>query len=287
MVRDLQAPRTMVLGDLTQLQNAILNLALNARDAMPHGGTMHFATENVELDTASFPDDPLKPDPGEHLKISVTDTGIGMDAETQQRIFDPFFTTKVLGAGTGMGLAAVYGSVKAHHGTIHVDSTPGSGSTFTVYLPMAPEGSSEPTPEPKPVRPQVAVGSPHILLVDDDALVRRMAKGLLTQLGYRVTACGDGREAVAVYERQWQQIDAVLLDMIMPHLSGRETFERLLAVNPHCVALVSSGYSLDSEARAILDAGAKGFLPKPYRLSELAEQLSKVLSTSSPGSPEA
>ncbi|MFH0910085.1 MAG: response regulator [Planctomycetota bacterium] len=264
-----------VLGDPTQLQNAFLNIALNARDAEPEGGEIHFATDVVTLDDAYCRDRPYEILPGEYIRISVTDSGVGMDAETQKHIFEPSFTTKKLGEGIGMGLAAVYGTVKNHRGAVSVYSEPGRGTTFTVFLPLV-EAKERPAGTDSKVIP--ARKAARILVADDEETVRNVAVEMLQKLGYEVAACPDGAKALERYRAAWQEIDLVILDMVMPNLSGRDTFRAMRKINPRVKVLLSSGYSVNGEAQEILNQGALGFLQKPFTTIELSQKVADVLS---------
>ncbi len=275
LILSLKADSSVVLGDPTQLQNAILNIALNARDAMPNGGDIVFVTQTVELDSAFCSSQRYEVDPGTYIELSISDTGCGMDQETQQHIFEPFFTTKAVGKGTGMGLASVYGTVTNHHGTISVHSKPGQGTVVTVYLPQSAgvthhEGADSPCKVP-------VKGDARILLVDDEAVVRRSTNRMLQSLGYTVIEAADGRRAVDIYRESWKEIDVVILDMIMPEMNGKETYAALSKINPDVCVILSSGYSIDGEAQEVLDKGAKTFIGKPYGKAELSRILSTVL----------
>ncbi|MHC4718217.1 MAG: hybrid sensor histidine kinase/response regulator, partial [Planctomycetota bacterium] len=228
LAEDLQASPSCVMGDPSHLQNAILNLAVNARDAMPEGGRLQFATRNVVLDEEYCRLRAGQLYPGPHVEISVSDTGVGMDAELQERIFEPFFTTKSAGKGTGLGLATVYGCVRAHGGIIDVYSEVGKGSTFKVLLPLAEVEAEAAASEGEPIK-----GAGHILLVDDEDLVRNFAAKALRGLGYTVTTAADGVDALDLYRRRHGEFDAVILDLIMPRLSGQDTFRLMKEIDPH------------------------------------------------------
>ena len=264
----------VIIGDPSQMQNAILNLALNSRDAMPSGGEIVFSTAVVDLDEHFCASRKNEVRPGRYIKIEVTDTGIGMDEEALRRIFEPFYTTKEPGRGTGLGLAAVYGTVKNHEGTIQVYSEPGRGTTFRIFLPLAREDA----PRDHGFEPEVvAHGEGRVLLVDDDPAVCDAAKRLIESLGYEVRSFDNGAEAAEYYARAWKDVDLVLLDMIMPGMDGRETFLALYKINPNVKALLASGFSLNGEAQRILDDGVRDFIQKPYRRSELSRKLAAVL----------
>jgi len=270
----LDANPPMTEGDPTQLQNALLNIALNARDAMPEGGELQVATEVVDLDEAYCRTNPFDIRPGRFIQIAVTDTGMGMDAETQKHIFEPFFTTKEAGKGTGMGLAAVYGTVKLHGGAVNVYSEVGHGTTMRLYLPLLETAVET---EERERASDVVRGHGHILIVDDEERVRDMAKSVLQHLGYQVTTCKDGAEGVGYYREAWKTVDLVILDMVMPELGGRDAYVAMRQINPSVRAILASGYSLNGEAQAIMDQGIQGFVQKPFRLSELSRTIAQVL----------
>jgi PAS domain S-box-containing protein len=268
------APSAAITGDPAQLENALLNLAINARDAMPAGGEMTFATRIVELDESFCSEYSFEIRPGPYLQIRVVDTGTGMSTEVKRRIFEPFFTTKEPGKGTGMGLASVYGTVKNHKGAIDVQSTPGAGTEFVLYFPVS--GANEPhradggnlqTPERLSAR---------VLLIDDEILVLGATRKMLEQLGCDVETANTGAEAIAVCETSHDAFDAIILDLIMPGMNGKETFRRLRKINPRAAVIVASGYSLEGEVQELLDEGAQAFLKKPFDAEELAAALAKV-----------
>lgn len=270
----------LVLGDPYELQNALMNLAINARDAMPEGGELTFATAIRELDEATCKRLPYDVFPGRFLQVSVTDTGVGMDREVQQRIFEPFFTTKELGKGTGLGLASVYGTVKNHRGAILVYSEPGRGTCFKLFLPCAElqDGELRPTGEARTeIQPLgIVAGSKHVLVIEDEELVGQMLLIQLQQLGFRATLMQDGLAAVEHFRKTWEETDLVILDLVMPHLSGYETFTALKAISPTVPVILSSGFSVEGEAQRIMDAGAAAFLQKPYQVGELTRTLGRV-----------
>jgi PAS domain S-box-containing protein len=264
---------SIALGDPTQLQNVFLNLALNARDAMPKGGKLIFETDIAELDDDFCQNHPYQIPHGRYLKVSVTDAGAGMSQETQRRIFEPFFTTKEQGKGTGMGLASVYGTVRNHQGAITVYSELGHGTTFNVYLPLS---ESEELPE-EPIQRTPAKGTARVLMVDDEEMVRNVGAAMLRALGYEVMTCQDGEEAVECYRNSWKHIDLVILDMIMPRMNGREAFMAMREINPDIRAILSSGYSINGEAQGILDEGVLAFIGKPFDRAKLSDTVAKVL----------
>jgi two-component system cell cycle sensor histidine kinase/response regulator CckA len=257
--------------DRGQMEQVFMNLFVNAWQAMPGGGEIFLETENLLLDDVRALSYSVSP--GKYVKISVTDTGTGMDEKTRERIFDPFFTTKGMGRGTGLGLATVYGIVKGHKGAINVYSEPGHGTTFNIYLPA----SGKAVIEDKKATETLAMGTETILLVDDEKMVLDVSRKMLEILGYKVYAVGSGQEAVAVYMEKKQEIDLVLLDMIMPGISGGQTFDRIREINPEIKVLLSSGYSINGEAKGIMDRGCEGFIQKPFQLEKLSRKIREVL----------
>ena len=260
----LGAHNALVTGDQTFLQNALLNLGINARDAMPEGGVITFATANVELDTPTCMSYVFNVPPGQYLEIAVSDTGMGMTREVVERIFEPFFTTKGVGKGTGLGLAAVYTTVKEHHGSIDVCSEIGVGTVFRLYLPLSVGEKTV-----SPVSAEIARGGGGILLVDDEPLLRNVGCELLQNSGYRVFLAEDGEQALEVYAREKEQISLVILDMVMPNMGGKETLERLMEGYPGVRVLISSGFHQGGAVETLMNLGAKGFLQKPYSGAEL------------------
>jgi two-component system cell cycle sensor histidine kinase/response regulator CckA len=257
--------------DRGQMEQVFMNLFVNAWQAMPGGGEIYLETEDVLLDDAQAISCSVRP--GRYVKISVTDTGTGMDEKTTERIFDPFFTTKGMGRGTGLGLATVYGIIKGHKGAINVYSEPGHGTTFNIYLPA----SEREVVGEKTATGTIARGTEAILLVDDEKMVLEVSREMLEFLGYRVHAAGSGQEALAVYMEKLKEIDLVILDMIMPGISGGETFDRLREINPDVRVLLSSGYSIEGQAKHILDRGCNGFIQKPFQLENLSRKVREIL----------
>jgi two-component system, cell cycle sensor histidine kinase and response regulator CckA len=262
-----------IAGDSSQLQNALLNMALNSRDAMPRGGDLVFTTNRVTLDNQALKTLGLDAEPGAYVKVSIRDTGIGMDEATKQHLFEPFFTTKGVGKGTGMGLASVYGTVKNHHGAITVESELGTGTTISMYFPhvLSETGGFEGT----------NVGAEktghRILIVDDESGVTRSLSMLLNTQGYETTTCSGGFDALDEFKKSWRNIDMVLLDMIMPDMGGAETFHALKAIDPDVKVVLISGYSATDETDRVMEAGASGFLQKPVAAKDLWQTVSDTL----------
>lgn len=273
---ELGAARAHTIGDHSQLQSAILNLALNARDAMPNGGTLLFTSENTELDGSFQCEHGFPVVPGPYVKLSIADTGTGMSPEVQRRMFEPFFTTKAKGKGTGLGLAAVYGTVKNHRGAIRIHSKPNMGSKLELFLPVGAETLD--SQHPREAGVSSVARSANIMVVEDEPQLRDVARRMLESLGYAVTTFESGDQAVRYFETEHANVDLVILDMVMPVMSGRETFRLLREIAPNVKALLASGYSLDGDAQAILDDGVLGFIQKPYGREALGEFLRKALS---------
>ena len=253
---DRAARRCFVLGDATQLQSAFLNLGVNARDAMPEGGTLTFATAEVSLDEEICRSHGDDVEPGDYLEISVADTGKGMDKETLSRAFEPFFTTKAPGQGTGLGLATVYGTARDHGGFINVFSEVGRGTVFKLYLPLIDEPCE--TSEDETDR-EVVQGSGTVLIVDDEPVIRSMAGAMLGGLGYETLVAEDGKQAIEIFVERHDEIDLVLLDMVMPHMNGRDAFREMRTIDPNVKAVISSGFSFGVEAEELLAEGVLGF----------------------------
>jgi PAS domain S-box-containing protein len=262
-----------VKADPSQIEQVLLNLVVNARDAMPDGGVLTFETRNVELDAAYAAEHPGTRS-GPHAMVAVTDTGIGMDDVTRQRIFEPFFTTKPMGKGTGLGLSMVYGIVKQSGGSIRVVSAPGRGSTFRVYLPRVGE---QPPARPLPVPPQQARGHETVLVVEDEPALRGLTRRVLQGAGYVVLEAGNGADALRVLEQHPDAVHLVFTDVVMPGMNGRELAARLALTRPDMRVLYTSGYTEDAILRhGVLDDPSR-FLSKPYTPAELRRRIREAL----------
>ncbi|MEJ2040462.1 MAG: PAS domain S-box protein, partial [Desulfosarcinaceae bacterium] len=264
-------PSPVVLADRRQIEQAMLNLYVNAWQAMPEGGELYLETSVVKLNEAYCK--PYDVEPGSYAKISVTDTGVGMDRETCKRIFDPFFSTKGMGRGTGLGLASVYGILKNHAGLITVYSEVGKGTTFNIYLPH----SRVKAEKRKDRRDNLFMGTETILLVDDEKMIIEVARAMLEKLGYRVICALGGRQAVDIVSKNAEDIDLVILDMIMPDLSGEMVFGAIGKTMSAVPVILSSGYSLNGEAERIIRKGCAGFIQKPFDLAELSRKVREIL----------
>ena len=270
---DLSSDLPDVNADPSQIEQVLLNLAVNACDAMPENGKLTLKTEEVTLDE-EYCRLYVEATPGEHVLLSISDTGHGMDKETAEHIFEPFFTTKEMGRGTGLGLAMVYGIVKQHNGHITVYSEVGKGATFRVYLPAIPV-HVEPEVEDSGIMP--AFGIETVLLVDDEEFVRELGARILTKYGYTVLKVENGREGLDLFKKERSQISLVILDLIMPEMGGTECLKELLKIDPQVKVLVASGYSADASVKETIQMGAKGFVTKPFRVRELLRDVRKVL----------
>jgi len=258
--------------DRGQFEQVLLNLFLNASEAMPEGGTLSLRTRNAMLDKEST--DAHRVPAGRFVHISIADTGVGMNDETLRRIFEPFFTTKGMGRGTGLGLASAYGIIKNHRGIIKVSSKLDAGTTFDIYLPASERAiTTEPASSPE----LVLKGKETVLLVDDEPKVLDICERFLKTLGYSVLAAKSGFEALKTYERNRSNIDIVVIDMIMPGMNGRELFDQLRAIEPSLRTLVSTGYSVEGEVSDLMIRGCKGYIQKPFSIRVLANEIRRIL----------
>jgi two-component system, cell cycle sensor histidine kinase and response regulator CckA len=261
-----------IMGDAGQIQQVVMNLCVNARDAMKGGGRLFIATETAVVRKS----DPLVPNdvkPGPYVKVIVSDSGCGMGKTLLSRIFDPFFTTKAPGQGSGLGLSVVYGIVRGHEGFVTVNSQPDQGSTFNTFLPV----SGMPEIQEKFLTETLRGHNELIFVIDDEKDIRSFISEVLQSHGYRVLLAANGDQAVSVYEKQSQDIALVILDMVMPGMGGLEVFLKMKEINPHIRALLSTGYSQDGRAGEILNKGVKGFIQKPYDFNQLLAKLRQIL----------
>jgi CheY-like chemotaxis protein len=237
-------------------------------------GEIYLETENVSLDTSFVKYYGIIP--GRYVKISVADTGIGMDEATRNRVFDPFFTTKEMDRGTGLGLASAYGIIKNHDGMINVYSEKGKGATFNIYLPATDAEDIAQRTESERLS-EILKGTETVLLIDDEELIIEVGRELLEELGYTVFLARSGKEAIETYKKNKDEIDMVLLDMIMPEMDGGETYNRLKEINSDIKVLLSSGYSINGQAKTILPKGWNGFIQKPFDMKKLSQKLREIL----------
>jgi two-component system, cell cycle sensor histidine kinase and response regulator CckA len=260
--------------DRGQIEQALLNLYVNAWQAMPEGGDLYLETKNVRLDQNYKK--PFAVKPGIYVRISITDTGVGIAKEIQEKIFEPFFTTKEMGRGTGLGLASVYGIVKNHGGIINVYSEEGHGTTFHLYFPA----SHKEIIEEKGLSGEILKGNETILLVDDENTIVEVVGKALQMVGYQVLVAKKGEEAIEIYQKNNGRVALIILDMIMPGMGGQKVYDRLKEINPKVKVILASGYSIDSEASHIMDKGCNGFIQKPFGIKELSEKIREVLDLS-------
>ena len=260
-----------VEADQGQIEHMLLNLYRNAWEAMPGGGELFLEVENVRLDHDFV--QPYNLEPGDYVKISIKDTGMGIDKTSQEKIFDPFFTTKETVRGTGLGLASAYGIIKNHRGIIKVQSEKGEGTTFSIYLPAMDGATKQDTKVLTEHTPDKAT----ILLVDDEEMIIEVGKEMLEKMGYKVLTTRNGTEAVEIFEENKDTIELVILDLIMPDMGGGEAYDRMREINPDVKALLSSGYSMNGEASAILARGCDGFIQKPFTMNDLSSKIRVIL----------
>ncbi len=260
-----------VEADHGQVEQALLNLYVNAWQAMPGGGDMYIQTENVIL--TDFYVKPYDTVPGKYVKVSVSDTGEGMDKIIIQRIFDPFFTTRDSGKGTGLGLASVYGIIKNHGGIINVYSEPDEGTIFNIFIPASDQGAVK----GKKLLEDILKGNETLLLVDDEERIVSVGIQMLEKLGYTLLVARSGKEALEIYRKEQDRIDLIVLDMVMPEMGGGECHDRLKQINPDIKILLSSGYSVRSQAKEIMEKGCDGFIQKPFSIIALSHKLRDIL----------
>jgi PAS domain S-box-containing protein len=266
-----QSAPIVVDADRRQIEQVLLNMFVNAWQAMPDGGELYLETSIAHLDEAACSPHQVKP--GGYVKIAVTDTGTGMDETTRQQIFDPFFTTKEKGHGVGLGLASSYGIIKNHGGIITVSSELGHGSTFNILLPV-----SEKIPHKEiSFQEKLAKGSETVLLVDDEVKIIEVAKPMLELMGYHVISVQSGEHAVDVFRLKADEIDLVILDLIMPGMDGGKVFDRIRDIKPAARVILSSGYAISGPAAEIMQRGCNGFIQKPYAISKLSQIVRKIL----------
>ena len=260
-----------VKADESQIEQVLINLFINAADAMSGGGDLFLQTANVTHN--EMKGSPYTPKHGKYIMIKVKDNGTGMDQETVKRIFQPFFTTKDMGLGSGLGLASTYGIVKGHGGYIDVESEKGHGSVFSIFIPAEEESVQK----DRIVSETIEEGDETILLVDDEDIIIDVGSQLLEKLGYTVFDARGGIEAIQIYQENKDNIDMIILDMIMPDMGGSDVYDKIKAIDPNVKVLLSSGYSIDGQATEILKRGCNGFIQKPFNLKRLSRKIREVL----------
>jgi PAS domain S-box-containing protein len=264
-----------VRADPAQIEQAVINLVVNARDAMPQGGRLLISTDNVDLDEETIQRNHLEAKPGPHVRLVVSDTGVGMDADTLARIYEPFFTTKPRGRGTGLGLSTVYGIVKQSGGCLYVDSSPGKGTTFTLYFARVDDVLVSEEEATNPMAP--VAGSETILVAEDEPGVRTLVSHTLRQQGYTVVEASHGIEALSICERHPETIHLLVTDVVMPQINGRELADRLVAKWPELRVLYMSGYTDEAVLRRGLCDTTNNFLHKPFTTGTLANRVRQIL----------
>ncbi|ADK86042.1 PAS/PAC sensor hybrid histidine kinase [Desulfarculus baarsii DSM 2075] len=265
----------LVLANNNQIEQLLLNLANNARDAMPEGGRLIFETESAMLDD-EFCQHHVGLEPGAYVLLKVSDTGHGMDAKTLSRMYDPFFSTKEVGRGTGLGMSTVYGIVKGHRGHISCYSEPGRGTIFRVYLPVSPAGQEGASGE-LPTQINGPGGTETILLVDDEPALREIGAKMLARRGYHVTRAASGEEALEIFDADPSAIDLVILDVSMPGMGGHACLRKLREADPQVKVIIASGYSRETQLKEIAAVGASGYVAKPFRAYDLLTLVRQVL----------
>ena len=258
-------------SDIGQIEQVLLNLYINSVDAMPDGGDLFLKTTNITDKEMTCK--PYDPKPGNYILLTVRDTGAGMDQETKERIFEPFYTTKGLTNGTGLGLSSAYGTIKAHGGYIDVESEKGCGTTFSIYLPATKKKIEKERELPE----NIEMGNETVLLVDDENMVVEGCREMLTKMGYNVLIARNGKHAIEIYKENRDKIDIAIIDMIMPGLSGDETYDRLKEINADINVLLSSGHNINGQPGEIIERGCKGFIQKPFNIEALSIKLREVL----------
>ncbi|MBC8206245.1 MAG: response regulator [Kiritimatiellales bacterium] len=274
----LTAPHSHIVGDPAQLQASFLNIGINASHAMPKGGTLLITTRNIELDAAACKASPFDLYPGSYLEVEFRDCGSGIDPTVLPHIFEPFYTTKAQGKGTGLGLAAAFGTVQQHHGAIFAHSQAGVGTEFYIQLPLALDHKDLPALPPD----EMVRGDGRILFVDDESSIQTAAKLILEQLGYQITVAGNGREAVELFSANPTAYDLVVLDMVMPEMNGHDCFIAIRKINKEMRILLCSGFARGGDMEQMIEMGLNGYLQKPYRYAELSQEIARILQSEPP-----
>jgi len=284
ITHDFRAENPYFMGDPVQIQNALVNIAINARDAMEHGGRLVFSTENRFLNGPLSLPARQKNAVGEYLVISIADSGCGMDEKTQRRLFEPFFTTKPLGKGTGLGLTNVARVMKNHNGFVDVASAPGKGSTFKFYLPVTVAGKTAPQSDTDsgPVALAPVYINARVLVIDNDAAICEILKYVLQNAGCQVTTNTNPLKAIEAYRKHADDFDLVLIDMLMPECNGLECFRRLKELHPSIKALLVSGLNELVDEKRLMGMGVAGSITKPFNIRSLIQTVAKTAGKSLP-----
>ncbi|MFS1523403.1 response regulator [Microbulbifer sp. 2304DJ12-6] len=273
--QQLEASCPCIIGDPAQLKSALLNIGINAKDAMPNGGTLRFTSANSSMKKVSTIAD-FEVQPGRYLVIEISDSGTGMPPEVCRRIFEPFFTTKESGRGAGLGLAAVHGTIHLHKGAIQCHSHEGEGSCFKLFLPIAEAGTCK---QSKPPAAPLKERKLRIMVVDDEAIVRSYSKAIFEMHGHRVETFATAEQAITYYRRYCDNVDLVLLDMIMPGMDGQELFAFLKRINPNIKAILSTGYSVDSKVQEVIAEGVLDCIQKPFTYDRLSKKIEEMIAS--------
>ncbi len=276
--RELMARKPIVCGDPAQFQTAIMNIALNARDAMAEGGDLLLRTEDIQIDENFSKQKAYSISPGPYIKITVSDSGTGMDEKTLSKIFEPFFTTKEQGKGTGLGLASVYGAIKSHNGYIEAQSELGKGSVFSIYLPVVDEKEQVIR---KKSDPRLLAGKGSILVVDDEIFLSHALKEMLSWIGYTAITFNNGSDAIDYYRNHANSVDLIILDLMMPGMGGRECVKLFKEINSQVKIIISSGYALEEERQRLFREGVIDILQKPFMSTQLSQVIHNALGISS------
>ncbi len=276
--RELNAKLFLVLGDSTLIQNAVINIVLNARDAMINGGSISLQTHNILIKDGDTKSWALNVKPGDYLSLKITDEGPGIKDEHLSKIFQPFFTTKEKGKGTGLGLSSVYNTMKLHNGSVNVKSKAGEGTEFQLLFPLSIEGKST---EGVDTSADMELGSGNLLIVDDEKELCEILSEMLSDYGYKINTAMDGVQALEYYRKHSKDVDLVIIDMNLPRMNGKECFIAMKAINPRIKAILSTGFSLNEETENILDEGVMEFIQKPFEISQLVKLISKQISNKS------
>jgi CheY-like chemotaxis protein len=260
-----EASDAVINGDASQFQSAVMNLALNSRDAMPDGGVLTIKTGNHIVDKEFSKSRAYTVAPGYYVFIEVSDTGTGIDEQLMPHLFEPFFTTKDIGKGTGLGLASVYGTVKSHRGYIDVKSRKGEGTTFIMYLPVSRSVLDQTFVRSS----EIQMGKGHIVVVDDERFILEATEEMLSWIGYRVSVAQSGDAALEIVKTE--TVDLMIIDLMMPGMNGIETYKKVKTINPRIKALLSTGYKVDDEEQAIMNEGFSAIIQKPFVSAQLAQ----------------